>query len=187
MGKRMKGQFFLLAAFFLLLAFYLGVSAHLSPTFAKPEIGSDISGLFANIEGEYPRVANFGLASSDAAAALADFSMLAANLTDAQGAELKVLWILTENEGGDLNVTVGNFLGSARNVTLNVSGDIAYVLVNDGEVDSAIFASPPSEFSLRLNFNTGEKNLLLEREKANLYTFIEMSKGNDVIRGENRA
>jgi hypothetical protein len=186
-GGRVKGQFFLLAAFFFLLVFYLGISVYLSPSFASPAIRDETSGLFENIENEYPRVANLGLGSSNPVAALADFSGIAVNAAEAHGASLEVLWIFMQNASDDLNVTVGNFLGSALNVTLNVSGEVKEILVSEGQTNSTLFTSPPSEFELRANFNTAEKNLLLEKYKASLYIFMEMRKGDDVITGEAKA
>lgn len=183
----MKGQFFLLAAFFFLLVFYLGVSVYLSPSFANPAIKEEVAGLFENMQNEYPRVVNIGLNSSNPVATLVNFSGLAVNVAEAKGASLEVLWIFTQNSSDDLNVTVGNFLGSTLDITLNVSGDVKEMQVGEGQTNSALFTSPPSEFELRANFNTNEKNLLLEKYKANLYTVMEMRKGNDVIRGETKS
>jgi len=183
-GRRLKGQFFLLSAFFLLLMFYLGVSAFLAPSFARPDMRSEVSELFENLEGEFPRVANAGLNASNAAADLADFSAIAVNATGARGAELRILWIFAVNSGDDVNVTIGNFIGGALNVTLNLSGDSRTLEVGGNEIASSLFASPPSEFSLRANFNTTEKNLLLEKYKASLYTYMALRKGNDLIAGE---
>jgi hypothetical protein len=87
----------------------------------------------------------------------------------------------------NLNVTVLNFMGSDENVTLNVSGDVDTVYVQQGSLNSSLFTSPPPEFTLILNFNTTEKNVLLEKYKANLYSVLEIRKGDEKITGEIKA
>jgi hypothetical protein len=184
---RMKGQFFLIGAFLLLTLFYLGISAYMTPSYSHPVMKGETENLFTNILDEYPAALNLGLNSTGGAAALADFSLVAINATRSRGASLKALWILTENASDDLNVTVGNFLGAAVNVTLNVSGSMSSFEVADKATKSVTFVLPPSEFQLRASFNTTEKNLLLEKYKANLYVILEMRKGNDRIAGETTA
>ena len=184
---RMKGQFFLVGAFFLILLFYIGISAYLSPSFAGAVAEEGISNLFDNIENEYPRAFNFGLNVSEPVETLVNFTDFSMNITEGRGSDLRVLWLTTENISDNLNVTAGNFLGYPAYVNLNVSGDTKAVYVNNGDMNSSLFTSPPSEFELRLSFNTTEKNLLLENYKANLYVILEMTSGEDKITGEIKA
>ncbi len=185
-GKRKKGQYFLLSSFFLILLFYAGIAIYFSPS-SMTSASGDLPHLFENIESEYPRAFNFGMKASSPAATLANFTGLAKNLTTGRGAAFRALWMVTENASDDLNVTVGNWLGSAITITLNVSGDVKVISVSDGSTNSTLFTSPPSEFALALSFNTDQKNLLLEKYKANLYLLLEMEKGEDKIAGEIKA
>lgn len=182
-----KGQFFLVGAFFLILIFYMGISVFLSPSYGGMSVGEDLENLFDNIENEYPRALNFGLNESSPVQTLVNFTDFAVNITKGRGSELRTLWLVTENVSDDLKITVGNFLGYPATVSLNVSGDVKEVNVDNGETSPSLFTSPPSEFELRLNFNTTGKNLLLEKYKANLYLILEMTKGNDKIAGEIKA
>lgn len=184
---RMKGQFFLVGAFLLILLFYMGISAYLSPSFAGVLAGEGISNLFDNIENEYPRAFNFGLDASEPVETLVDFTDFAMSMTSGRGYDLGVLWLVTENVSDDLNVTIGNFLGYPTDVNLNVSGETGAIHVSDGNTNSLLFTSPPSEFELALSFNMTEKNLLLEKYKANLYVILEMRRGEDKITGEIKA
>ncbi len=183
----MKGQFFLVGAFFLILLFYMGISAYLSPSYVSTSTREGISDLFENIESEYPRAFNFGLNGSEPVKTLVNFTDYAIDIMKGRGLGLEVLWLVTENSSGDLNVTVGNFLGYYTTFTLNVSGDVKEFGIGNGDTDSLLFTSPPSEFGLGLNFNTTEKNLLLEKYKANLYSVLGMRKGEDMITGEIKA
>lgn len=181
---KMKGQFFLIGAFLFLMLFYLGISAYMAPSYSHSAIKGETENLFANIRDEYPVALNLGLNSTGGAAALFDFSLVAINATRSRSASLKALWILTENASDDLNVTVGNFMGTAINVTLNVSGSMSDLEIADRSAESVLFGSPPSEFTLLASFNTTEKNLILEKYKANLYVILEMGKDKDKIIGE---
>jgi hypothetical protein len=183
----MKGQFFLVGALLFILMFYLGFSLFLSPSHTSPVMGNGISDLFDNIENEYPRALNFGLNVSKPVDTLANFTDFAINITEGRGSHLRAFWLVTENVSDDLNITAGNFLGFSIDVTLNVSGVTKVMYVDNGNTNSSLFTSPPSEFELGLNFNTTEKNLLLEKYKANLYLILEMRKGEDLIVGETKA
>ena len=182
-----KGQFFLLGAFFLVLMFYIGISVFYAPSYTTQGIGEDVSNLFKNIENEYPRAFNFGLNASSPVQTLVDFTGFADSMASGKGVSMRALWVVTENAGGDVNVTVGNFMGYDSDFILNVSGSINTLNVENGKTGSSLFSSPPNEFELRLNFNTTEKNLLLEKRKSNLYLILEMGKGFEKIAGEMKA
>ncbi len=183
----MKGQFFLLGTFLFITMFYTGISVFISPSQTSVSAIDDLEDLFENIENEYPRVLNFGLNDSSHVSKLVNFTDFAINLTKGRGSSLHAIWLVTENVSDDLNITVGNFLGYSATVTLNVSGDVEEVYVDNGETGSLLFTSPQSEFELGLNFNTTEKNLLLEKYKVNLYLILEMRKGGNKITGEIKA
>ena len=182
----MKGQFFLVGAFLLIVMFYIGISVYITPSFAKPSLKESTENLFDNIKNEYPRALNLGLSGSHVQA-MEDFTNFAANLTRKMNADLRVLWVITENVSDNLNVTVGNFFGSDHYVTINVSGEVKVMHVPDSGINSTLFTSTPAEFRLGLNFNTTQKNVLLEKYKVNLYSILEMAKGTDRITGEIKA
>jgi hypothetical protein len=47
-----------------------------------------------------------------------------------------------------------------------------------------IFSPADSELDVSIAFNSTEKELLLEKYKANIYFLLELSRGDDVIRGD---
>ncbi|MCK5020457.1 MAG: hypothetical protein KAS32_25700 [Candidatus Peribacteraceae bacterium] len=183
----MKGQFFLIGALLIVLMLYIGIAPLLSPSHIGPEIGEDISNMFENIEMEYPRAFNLGLVSSSAEQKLVNFSSFIAEEASERSVTLSSLWLITQNVSDNLNITVGNFLGYNTSVTLNVSGTVNTLYVEDSKINSTVFSSPPSEFQLIVNFNTTESNLLLEKYKANFYSVLEIRKGTDKIVGEIKA
>jgi hypothetical protein len=182
--KNMKGQFFLIGGFLVLLLFYTGISTFFSPGYSQKGIKGEMANFFSNIKDEYPAALNLGLNSTGGAQALVNFTDIVINATKGRGASLAALWILTHNSSDNLNVTIGNYMGAALNVTLNVSGSLSTLEIGGGETASVVFASPLSELDFRASFNTTEKNLLLEKYKTNLYVFLEMKKGSDKITGE---
>jgi hypothetical protein len=182
----MKGQYFLLSSFFLILLFYAGIAIYFSPSSLISASG-DLAHLFENIEKEYPKAFNLGMQASAPAATLVNFTALAQSLATRRGAAFRALWVITENVSDALNVTVGNWLGQNITITLNVSGDVKLLSVSEGSVNSTLFSAPPSEFTLALSFNTSQKNLLLEKYKANLYLLLEIERGDDKIAGEIKA
>lgn len=183
----MKGQFFLIGAVFLILIFYIGISAYISPSFMKPSLGKSTENLFNNIKNEYPKVLNFGLNASSPVRTLVNFTNFAVDMSSGRGSDFRVLWLVTENVSDNLNVSVGNFLGYPLDIDLSISGDTENLYLSDGETGSVLFTSPASEFKLVLNFNTTEKNVLLEKYKTNLYSVLEITKGYERITGEIKA
>ncbi len=182
----MRGQFFLVGALLLILLFYIGISAYIYPSYAGPQ-DEGIVRLFGNIKDEYPRAFNFGMNISSPANTLVNFTNFVMNVTGRRGFETRILWVITENVNGNLNVTAGNFLGYPVAVNLSIAGEGKSINVGEGETNSSLFLSPPSEFELRLSFNTTEKNVLLEKYKANLYLILDMRKGDDRLAGEVKA
>lgn len=182
--KNLKGQFFLIGGFLVLLLFYMGISTFFAPAYTQKGIRGEMSNFFSNVRDEYPVALNLGLNSSGGAQALVNFTGIVVNASKSRGASLAALWILTQNASDDLNVTIGNYMGTALNVTLNVSDAMSTLEIGNGETASVIFVSPPSEFAFQASFNTTGKNLLLEKYKTNLYVFLEMRKGSDKITGE---
>ena len=182
MGR--KGQFFLLGAFILAVLFFVGISTRISPgSISFPKI-NPLETLFDNVEDEYARALNLGLNESRPVEVLTNFTEFVEEKLAERGGELSLLFILTENVTDDVNVTVGNYLGYPVSIALNVSGVTKTIDVPDRETGYAMFSDPPETFTLKVSFNTTEKNLLLEKRKVNLYYILEMRKGENIIKGD---
>ncbi len=182
--KGMKGQFFLAATFTLAIVFFIGLSSQISPANISVPRTASITYLMDNVKSEYPRAANLGLNESKIIETLASFTEFVKEEAKGRGVSFSAIFVLTENVSNNLNVTVGNFLGYATNVSLNVSGEAKNLYIVDAGANSTIFSSPPEAFTLGISFNTTEKNLLLEKYKANLYVILELRKGGNIVKGE---
>jgi len=181
---RKKGQFFLASTFALAVLFYAGISFQISPGGISFTEISSLESLFDNVRDEYPKVANLGLNESYPIEILTNFTEFVESKTRERGGELSLVLFLTQNVSDDLNVTIVNYLGYPITADLNVSGDSEILYVPDRGNNSKLFPDPPETFTLGISFNTTEKNLLLEKRKANLYFILEMRKGENIIRGE---
>ena len=183
----MKGQFFLIVAFSLVLFYFIGFSAYLSPPgVIEQDYYSNLPLFFNNIMDEFPKVANFGINESKPVEHLSNFTAFVNILGKKRGMDVDILWILFQNDSGDVSVTVGNYLGSAINFTLNTSTEVNYIFLNDQSSDSALF-SPNDFFNISVIFNSNETILSLEKYKTNLYYWVSMSRGDNVLRGERKA
>ncbi|NIP40475.1 MAG: hypothetical protein GTN39_03065 [Candidatus Aenigmarchaeota archaeon] len=180
----MKGQFFLASAFALAILFFIGISSQITPGSVVTAETTSLELLSDNVKSEYPKVANLGLNESDPVRILMNFTEFVERKTRERGAEFSFLFVLTQNVSDDLNVTVGNYIGYTVNIELNVSGDSETLSVPDMGTDSELFSNPPESFELEISFNTTEKNLLLEKRKANFYFILEMRKGGNIIKEE---
>ncbi len=184
----MKGQFFLLTVFILIAAFYIGISPRISPPIAVDQIPESLDFIFDNVLNEYPRAVNLAMnTSKNTVNVLKNFSNFVKNSTDEMGLNFSIIWLFVKNESENVNITVGNFLGYDTNVTLNVSGNVKHIYVQNGVANSTLFVSPPSKFQLVLSFNTTEKNLLLEKHKVSFYGLMKMEKEGNSINGEIKA
>jgi hypothetical protein len=180
----MKGQFFLATVFALAIIFFAGISSMISPEGVSFRETTSLALLFDNVKEEYPRAANLGLNESDPVRILMNFTEFVEGKVRERGADFSLMFVLTRNESNNLNVTVGNYLGYGMDVILNVSGDVESIYVPDRGTNSEIFTNPPESFTLGISFNTTERNLLLEKRKANLYLILEMMRGENVIKEE---
>jgi hypothetical protein len=184
--KGMSGQFFILGAFILMIMFWTGISAYLSAPLFSNSGPQEINYLIKNMVNEYPKAFNSGLNQVPEAGigALVNFTLFCRNASAERNMDFYAIWIVTENVSNDLNVTVGNFLGYPVNVTLDLSGVVKTVFVGNDSVNSTLFTNPAETFPLDISFNSGEKNLILGKRKANLYFLLQLHAGDDVMVGE---
>lgn len=170
----------------MILIFYLGISAYLHNIgLTRPDY--EFQNFIENVKNEYPRAFNLGLNNSMPIETLYNFTIWCKEISENRGINLKILWIVTWNVSEDLNVTVGNFMGYKENLTIEISGEKKDIVIDDGKINSLFFEEPPSNFSLKINFNTKEKNVILEKHKFNIYLFLEAEKNGDKIVEEIKA
>jgi hypothetical protein len=175
----MKGQFFVLGAILLASLFFAGlpITGNMITT-----VSSDLNHISLNMREEFPVALNNILPSGDVER-MGDFSTFLGQQVMQRNADFSNLWLVTE-PGGDLNVTIGNYLGEDITIAVNVSDDLQMLYMPAGTVDSIGFASVPQEFVLRVGFLDVDREMLLERDKVNLYSFFSLSRGMELIKEE---
>ena len=176
----MKGQFFVIGAILIASLFFAGLP--LTGYITKP-VSDDLDFFSQNIDNEFPRALNLAIDEGDLNR-LKDFSNFADSQITQKNAIFKNLWVVTEAEGSNVNVTVGNFLDEDVNIALNISNTIEMMLIPSGFTDSVMFFGVPSQFTLRVTFTEADRELDFQRDKINLYSFFSLSRGEDIMRRE---
>jgi hypothetical protein len=176
----MKGQFFVLAAILLASLFFVGlpITGNMVGT-----VSEDLDLLSGNIASEFPAALNRVLPSGDLGR-MGDFSLFLEGQLEQRNADFANLWLVTQPDGGGLNVTLGNYLGEDITVAVNVSDNLQMLYMPSGTMDSLYFASVPQDFPLRVGFADVDRHLQLERDKVNLYAFFSISRGSELLRKE---
>ncbi len=179
-GKKLKGQFFLIAGILLTIMFFTGMP--------KPDIlvqtptVEDIKYIYENIEREMPRALTLGLNQSAQIETLRNFTAFIDNILKERHITFESLWVTSEgNTSIMINISVGNFLGSSTNVTLNMTDDsgtsvIEYLEPADGATGSVEFHSVTSDFNLTIAYNDELKTVEWERDKVNLYALVNITR-----------
>lgn len=176
----MKGQFFLLGAILLAILFFIGMPLF-TPLITNPS--EDLPFLSNNLKNEFPVAFNLGLNQSNEEAILTNFThFVNATLYD-KLVNFTGLWVLARNTSASVNLTVGNFMG---NTTINFStgSTTIHLYVQANHSNSTTLPSPGSIYNLSIVFQ--EKNFTTEwlRDKANLYLFYHLTRGEDEIQEE---
>ncbi len=179
---KMKAQFFLLGTFLLCLLFFLGLPLS-SP---KLSVASrDLSYLSENIQKELPRALNFGLNSTGGINTLENFTAFVKAAMLEHSVNYTSLWIVTENRtDSNLNVTAANHLGSAVTLSIRVSGSNTTLELENNEINSSVFTMVPDEFEMNISFGSVTKNMVLQRNKVNLYAFIKLQRDENFLQEE---
>lgn len=176
----MKGQFFVLGALLLASLFFIGlpITGYIITT-----ASDDLNYFSLNIESEFPHALNLVIDDGDIEK-LSDFSTFIDNQLTQRNAVFKNLWVITEGQGNDVNVSMGNFLDEDITIVLNISNTIEMLFMPSGSVDSVMFYGVPARFTLRVTFPEVDRELDFQRDKINLFSFFSLSRGDDVLRKE---
>lgn len=178
-GKR-KGQFFILGAVLICALFFVGLPLY------GPQIQSyrkDLSQVSNNMESEFPKALNLALRSGSLEG-LADFSRFSKSMLAGQNIRFRVLWVVAEPQGSDMQVTVGNFMNESRTVSITIEGIEEDFDVPENSTLSKVFSSVPDIFQITIQFPGHAKTSTWLRGKVNLYAFMESSRGMDVVAEE---
>jgi hypothetical protein len=182
--RQRKGQFFILGAFMLCALFYMGMPKEgqlLTPVL------HDLTYLSDNLEKEIPNALNLGLKENKPITSLKNFTGFADRIMLERFVNFTTLWIVTENiTANDLNITAGNFLDSGnKTVSITIGATSINLTAPYNTTNSTSFGSNPGiAFNMTILFDAQNATVEWQRDKINIYVFIQMKRGDDILRKE---
>ncbi len=177
-----KGQFFILGAFMLCTLFYMGIPR--GGQLVMP-VTQDLTYLSDNLEREIPNVLNLGLNESKPMEYLKNFTGFVERIMLERLANFTTLWIVTENiSTNDLNITVGNFLDSSKTVNITIGATSQNLTAPDNATNSTTFTGIASAFNMTILFDTENATVEWQRDKVNIYAFIQLRRGDNLLKKE---
>ncbi|MBN2102352.1 MAG: hypothetical protein JW716_05780 [Candidatus Aenigmarchaeota archaeon] len=181
---QVKGQYFLLGAIIIITLFFTGFYLVKNESiFSSSYKADDLKYLFYNMQSEYPRVFNYGINESDITVELRNFTEFSRSIYSSNILNFTTLLIYTTNISDNLNVTIVNYLGYDTEVELNISGTLKNLTVTDEGLNSTIFSAVNPKFVMTVKFNSQEKQLSMVRDKYNLYTYLQLRRKSEIIKG----
>ena len=181
--KRMKAQFFILGAVLLCSLFFIG----LPPRQAFIETPSDdMEYVRQNLEREFPIALNLGLDNENPRTTMENFTSWTRDVANGFLIKLSSFWVFTEVDPGtgNLTVSVGNYMGADMNVNLDLDGDNRNLFVQEGDSSSTTFSSVGPTYTLTVQFGGNSKIFSWNRNKVNMFTLIELERGENLARSE---
>jgi hypothetical protein len=176
----MKAQFFILGAVLICALFFVGLP------FYGPQVQTyrkDLSLVSNNLESEFPKALNLAL-KSGTLENLADFSRFTRNTLAGQNIGVRILWVVAEPQGSDVQVTVGNFMNGSQSVSITVEGSGQVFDVPENSTLARVFPGVLDSFQISIQFPGHSKTSTWLRGKVSLYAFMEDSRGNDIVAEE---
>jgi hypothetical protein len=185
-GRR-KGQFFLIGGLLLAVIFFMGLPKPFP--LVQQSVVEDLKYVYENLETEFPRALTLGLNNTAAIDMLQNFTRFIDSTLESRYIGFDSLWVVSEGNTSIMtNVSVGNFLAADVNITLNLTdaggtSTIQYLDVTTDKTGSIEFHSVTSDFNLSLSYNSETETLIWERDKANIYALINLTR-EDTIKKE---
>lgn len=169
----MRGQFYLIAGLAFILLFFVFIPRQ---TVVVESPASDLPYLAANLQRELPHALVLGENQSSGVPVLVNFTRFAQRVLEERAVEFRPVWVVAQNASGDLNVTVGNFLGANETVTVNVSGSAVGVQVASNGTNSTVFSAPPEAFVASVAFRDQNESMRWQRDKVSFYGFVNLTR-----------
>ncbi len=185
---RMKGQIFLIAGFLLAVMFFAGLPK--PDVMAQTPTTEDLEYIYENIEHELCRALTLGMNESAPVDTLKNFTSFTSDMLETRYISLNALWVVSEgNKSTIINVSVGNFLDSSVNITLNLTRNggtqtIEYLDVSKSSEGSAEFHSVTEDYNLTIIYNDESYIAEWKRDKLNLYCLLNLTRGENIKKEE---
>jgi hypothetical protein len=175
----MKGQFFILGAILLSVMFFIGLPSAVN--LVTPDV-SDMEYLSENMETEIPVVIN--LEPSAGTSHLEDFSSFLLSKMAERNINLSLFWVYSEPSGTDVIIRAGNYMGREESVILKVNSDERSFALSHFSTNEETFGGVGVSPTLEIGFSATKKTLDITRDKHNLYCYLSLRRGNELITRE---
>jgi hypothetical protein len=143
-------------------------------------VSYDLKYLSDNLEKEIPNALNLGLGSGKPMEYLMNFTHFAEDVLRGRAINYSSLWLVARNQSSDLNITIGNFLGSNATVNLTIGAATSSVYVPNNSTNGTLFAAPGAAFNLTIVFVEQNYTADWQRDKASIYAFTELKRGDAI-------
>ena len=173
-----KGQFFIIGGLLLAFLMFFGMSIGVNLVTTKT---GDLKHVAYNLEAELPHALNIGVNDSSAAWTLRNFTLFSVDRLRGRGTSLTCLWVIFSGTGSGLNATAGNFMGGGRLVSLNVSGTVEGLWVDDQGTNSTLFPVADQNFTAGVSFDAHEWEEVLLTNKTSLYIYVSLARSADDV------
>jgi len=175
----MKGQFFILGAILLSVMFFIGLPSAVK--LVTPDV-SDMEYLSENIEREIPVIIN--MEPSAGTSHLEDFSLFLRSKMAERNINLSIFWVYSEPSGTDMVLTTGNYMGTEESVILTLNSEERSFTLSDSSTNQETFGGTGSSPTLEVGFSAAKKTLNIKRDKHNMFCYLSLSRGNELITRE---
>lgn len=177
----MKGQFFIIGALFVCVLLYFGIG----PTMDVSGTGSDdMNRLARNLQKEFPHALNIGINGSAPIQTLRNFTLFSISSLEEGRIDLTCHWLVFRYAGDQVNVSVGNFLGSPEVFYVNVSGTAKGIYAGDGMVNSSLFPVAGYTFDASVTVDGETDRFTMLTNKTSIFSELTLSRSGNVIRKE---
>jgi len=181
LGEKRKGQFFIIGALFICILLFFGLSPDISISRTETE---DMLIVAENLETEFPHALNIGVNSSDPVGTLYNFSLFSIGAAGNRRINLTSFWLVFLEGDGNVNVSAGNFMGSAKNFVINISGVSKNLYVDSGSVNSTLFSVSGYKFNVSIVVDNELTEATLLFNKTSIYSMLSLERGENIVRKE---
>jgi hypothetical protein len=160
---------------------FFGLGAGISLTAAGTE---DMDRLASNLGSEFPHALNIGINVTDPPGTLYNFTQFSVSKAGGRRIDLDCGWVLFREQGGDLNVSVGNFMGSRQTFGIEIDGSQENIQADDMAINSSLFTVSGHKFNATITVASSTTGAELLLNKTSLYMKMSLSRGGNVLKKE---
>jgi len=177
----MKGQFFVIGALFICILLFFGMPINVSITKAETD---DMSRISDNLAAELPHALNLGINGSGPVETLMNFTEFSIDAAGSHGINMTCFWLVFTDNGTTINVSGGNFMGSPKTFSINISGATKDLYVGGGSTNWTTFSPSGYAFNVSVTVDGDVSGGTMLRNKTSIYSRLSLERGRNLVRKE---